>query len=143
MDHRGLICAIFLMLSFALTLGCAKQSGRTSQSGSHALSVLESNLPSERAFRLCEHFLEYEKGYQLSVRDRSRGLIVTGWSSEGLERHQITLRIAPQVEGSVITAHLRTEVIEAGRWNDLPSVGDREALFLQDLNQYLARRPTP
>jgi hypothetical protein len=143
MDHGGLIKHLSVLLVFATLWGCSSHSGAGNRNYAQPLSVLETPLSTERAFRLSEHFLEYEKGFRVQIRDLSRGLIVTDWFLDGPERHQITIRVTPEIKGSVISTHLRTEAMDAGRWKDVPSVGSREALFLKDLDRYLTQRSTP
>ncbi len=143
MDHGGLIRSLILILAFSGMTACSSHSRGGARNHAQPLSILETPLSTERAFRLSEHFLEYERGFRVQVRDLSRGLIVTDWSLEGAERYQITIRITPQVEGSMISTHLRTEAMDAGRWKDVPSIGSREASFLRDLDHYLTQRSTP
>lgn len=139
MDYHRLKASIFLILAVFLT-ACATKTVEVAKTPLPK-TVLESSLPARKLFEISEAYLEYHHGYALRVRDLERGLIVSDWSLENpLERQQITLRVSPNDRGSIISAHIKTEALTQEGWVDVPTEGEREGLFLSDLQNYLSKK---
>ncbi len=139
MDHARLKPLLFLTIACLSLWGCASKETARTRDPRLPISVLESEFSPRQVFNAAETYLTYHLGFNLSVRDLERGLIVSDWSREDpLQREQITLRIQPNLRGSVVSAHLRTEAFSQSGWQDLPTSGSREARFLSEFETYLS-----
>lgn len=107
-------------------------------------TVLQSALKPTTLAILAEQFLEWQKGYNIQIRDHEQGLLVTEWASENaLDRHRIQFRVSDDLNGSVLTAHIIHEIYNGGRWSELPSNGQDEAQLLAELEKYLLTAKNP
>lgn len=142
MDHNRLRGMILGLVCLFLT-ACATKTQEAQVRLPLPKTVLESSFPAKKLFEISESYLEYHYGYSVRVRDLERGLIVSDWSRENpTERHQITLRVSPNEKGSILSAHIKTEAFTPEGWKDLPTRGEREGIFLSDLQSYLAQKPS-
>ncbi len=106
-------------------------------------TVLNAKVSSERALVLSEHFLEWQKGYNVTVRDHARGLAVTDWANDGpRDRHRVTLRTTDDISGSLVSTHIEAQTLDNYDWIDIPSDGGLEAELLNELESYLNKSST-
>lgn len=104
---------------------------------------MQSKLPPTTLAILSEQFLEWQKGYNIQIRDHQQGLLVTEWTRENpLDRHRVQLRISEDVAGSVVSAHVVHEVFDNSQWRDRPSTGIPESQLLNELEAYLLKTNT-
>jgi len=142
MDHGNLRAALLQKLAlFLIVMGlsaCAAKSPTMTRATGPAKTVLASDYAPRKVFEISEKYLEYHLGYSLLIRDLDRGLIVSDWvASNASERQQITLRVAQNDNGSLVSAHVKTEGFDENGWRDVPTSGDREAVLLDKLDTYL------
>lgn len=135
MDHARLILAFVVAATAA-----ACSSHEEIQTRIPPRTVLQSNLKPATAEILSEQFLEWQKGYNIRIRDHAQGLLVTEWASDNpFDRHRITLRVSEDIAGSLLTAHIVRELYDQGRWLEVPSTGQNESMLLAELEQYLEK----
>jgi len=103
------------------------------------ITYLRSTLAPALLFEKTKNFLIYYKGYNLDITDMPRGLIVSEWMSDEVnKRSRLTIRINADVEGSLLTTHFVEEVLSPNQqWLDIPSPGDREAKLVAELQEHL------
>jgi uncharacterized lipoprotein len=90
------------------------------------------------AFEETQKFLEWQKGYNIQVKDSVRGIMVTDWIEENpLSRHQFTIRVNRDVDGSIVTVHLNLEQFESNRWRSVIAAPQWENKMISELRNYL------
>lgn len=143
MDHHRLIKG--LKLIFGLFLLVFNSSCSTHiEAAAHIppRTILQSSLKPMTVTILAEQFLEWQKGYTVQIRDQQQGLLVTEWTSENPnDRHRITLRVAEDPIGSLLSAHIVHQILNGAQWADIPSSGLEESQLLTELDGYLKNSP--
>ncbi len=140
MDLSRLVGLLFLLF---LTACITERSQRTQRPPK---TYLEMALSPSKVVALSEQYLEWKKGFEVKLRDRQRGLLVTEWIKDiPTQRYQVSLRISPNPPtGSMISAHVITEVLENAEWKDMATDGRQEEALLADLQDYiLSSRRSP
>jgi hypothetical protein len=147
MDHSRLRNLIsknnLVVLGFVLFFeACSSHQAARTEAPAAPRTILQSSLRPLNAIILSEQFLEWQKGFAIRVRDHEQGLLVTEWTQDSpFERHRVTLRSTDDPPGSVLSAHFAQEVLEEGKWKQIPSTGQTESQLLSEIDLYLQKSP--
>jgi hypothetical protein len=113
--------------------------------GSARKTYLESQLTPQELFLHAEQYIQWVLGYNLQVREESRGIMVTDWVMDDPQlRHQLTIRVNQGAQSpSLLTAHFVVqERLPNNEWNELPSGGYPEEDFVVELEEQVRRVET-
>lgn len=120
-------------------MGCASKSSLSKKTFREDQSYLRSELVPAFLLEETEKFLQWQKGYNLRVQDPMRGLIVTDWVEDSpISRHQLTIRVNRDIEGSILTAHVVRQEFAGQVWREAPTIQGMEEGLIRELNGYLA-----
>lgn len=130
---RGLF--VRFALGVLLMGGCASKAPQTLTKSE---PYIRSGLAPFLALEETQKFLEWQKGYNIQVKDSVRGIMVTDWIEENpLSRHQFTIRVNRDVAGSIVTVHLNLEQFESNRWRSVIAAPQWENKMISELRNYL------
>ena len=128
---------VFVML-LGLSLGACTMKEEKAQKISPK-TFFKVNLASKAAFEEISKFLDWIKGYEVSVKDPDRGLIVTGWTFDNpLEKYQLTVRIEEDLEGSsIVSVHRQAQFFEANQWKESLTNPAYDAEIIREIRKHL------
>lgn len=134
---RRSLSAVFVMLLGLFLASCAMKEEKSTKASPK--TFFKVNLVSTNVFDEISKFLGWVKGYEISVRDPDRGLIVTGWTFDNpLEKYQLTVRIDEDLEGSsIVTVHRQAQFFEANQWKEAPTNPAYDAEIIREIRKHL------
>lgn len=130
----------FVML-FGLSLGACAMKEEKAQKISPK-TFFKVNLPIKSSIEEVSKFLNWVKGYDISVKDSERGLIVTDWTFDNpLEKYQLTVRVEEDLEGSsIVSVHRQVQFFEADQWREAPTNPAYDAEIIREIRKHLRDR---
>jgi len=132
----------FLVIGFAVGVitGCATKQSTKSMASK---TVIHSPMAPVTVVEETQKFLEWQKGYNIKVRDIARGLLVTDWMEDSpISRHQFMIRVNRDLEGALLTAHVVVEQFSGTQWQSVVAAPQWENRMVHELKTYLDAKST-
>ncbi len=125
-----------IVISLSYILGCASRAPNPEAMDAH--TTIKSAMAPALLVDETQKYLEWQKGYNIRVREPALGILVTEWMEDSpLSRHQFSIRVNRDIEGSLLTAHVVVEQFDGQQWKQVLAAPQWEANMIHGLRTYL------